>query len=963
MKKAMVNDKPHLRLFAVKNREPGTEIDYFDAKSSWHKKMEFSDALDDSLENLMDETDDDSIKDLSSVQSDDEVVSKLRRTKSILVDRIPEFSDTLSDSSDDEIEGPSTSKFEMASQRLKRGRFRPLPMSLVGSDDSSVDSEEEYIPNAMEESSDSDCSLELPLESKKTNKFAPTNQSRCKLSSESGWTFSSQGSFESSQDSTQRDPDTRAEGNEDEIAQTYTDSEADSSMPLEKGASVFVNPVSKKKDGSRRYNKKHNCLYCGQVVQKMSRHLMRKHSDKVDVAKAFSCPKNSKERKQQLDFIRNKGNFQHNTEVLESRKGKLIPCKQPKEKTEGQNFLHCVYCYGLFTRRMMWRHFQVCKFNPQGKTSKPGKTRVQALCAFAEPAPTGFSDAYWKFLNDMIQDNIAIAVKQDECILDYGYRLFKKNERAIRQHQHIRQRLRELGRLLLAAKKVTPVKTFRELIKPEKYNHVVTAARYLAGLSDETDKYQRPSLARKVGHSLHSLALFIKSEGMKMKDKETVRDAEEFAQLYQESWKFDMVSQVPAQVDQSKWNSPQLLPFTQDVQNLHSYLSEKRQQHFNALKEEVSPLNWKNLAEVTLAQVILFNRQREEEVSRMLVSAYSSRDAPETHEDVNLALTALEQKLCRHFIRVTLVGKRGRKVPILLTTPMKESLDTLIEKREECGVLNENGFLFALPHSVDYLRGSDCVRQFVHQCDGVKNPKALTSTKLRKHIATVTTVLNLKPPELDQMADFLGQNIDVHRKQYCLPERTLQLAKISKVLLALEQGRQGEYKGKSLDEIHIDPNETVDMEGCSQEDMEDASLPEAKGPGDDSSVPSLQECTSTVDVLYQRKSAKKREAKGPGDDVRVTTLQECTSTAGVPNQRKTAKKRGKKTAVKRSWTSEECAAVERHLRKCIVMNQVPGKKECQRCITEEPQALASRDWKAVKYFIKNRITALRRKLQ
>ncbi|XP_049430897.1 uncharacterized protein LOC125887856 [Epinephelus fuscoguttatus] len=40
-------------------------------------------------------------------------------------------------------------------------------------------------------------------------------------------------------------------------------------------------------------------------------------------------------------------------------------------------------------------------------------------------------------------------------------------------------------------------------------------------------------------------------------------------------------------------------------------------------------------------------------------------------------------------------------------------------------------------------------------------------------------------------------------------DKTLQLAKISKVLLALEKGRLAEFHGKNLDEITIDPNENV----------------------------------------------------------------------------------------------------------------------------------------------------------
>lgn len=174
-----------------------------------------------------------------------------------------------------------------------------------------------------------------------------------------------------------------------------------------------------------------------------------KHQDEFDVAKALGLPKNSKERRLQLDYIQNKGNFEHNSDVLETQKGKLIPWKQPQKKSEGQKFAHCIHCNGLFSRRAMWLHFQVCSFKPE--STKPGKTRVQALCAFAEPTPPWFNDAYWKFPSVMNQDQI-VAIKGDQCILDYGFRLFKKNPKIVSQQQYIRQKLRELGRLLLEAR-------------------------------------------------------------------------------------------------------------------------------------------------------------------------------------------------------------------------------------------------------------------------------------------------------------------------------------------------------------------------------------------------------------------------------------------------------------------------------------------------------------------------------
>ena len=51
------------------------------------------------------------------------------------------------------------------------------------------------------------------------------------------------------------------------------------------------------------------------------------------------------------------------------------------------------------------------------------------------------------------------------------------------------------------------------------------------------------------------------------------------------------------------------------------------------------------------------------------------------------------------------------------------------------------------------------------------------------------------------LADFMGHDISVHREFYRLSEPTIQSARISKLLLALEKGKMHELKGKSLDEI------------------------------------------------------------------------------------------------------------------------------------------------------------------
>lgn len=148
--------------------------------------------------------------------------------------------------------------------------------------------------------------------------------------------------------------------------------------------------------------------------------------------------------------------------------------------------------------------------------------------------------------------------------------------------------------------------------------------------------------------------------------------------------------------------------------------------------------------------------------------------------------------------------QRERTVPVLLTPEMVRCIDLLIQKREACQVLKENVHVFARPNALSTYRGSDVLREYAAAC-GARNPAALSSTKLRKQIATLSTVLNLKDNDMDQLANFLGHDIRIHKQFYRLPESTLQLAKISKLLIAMEKGALSKLQGVCLDDIVINP--------------------------------------------------------------------------------------------------------------------------------------------------------------
>ncbi|KAK0148532.1 hypothetical protein N1851_011139 [Merluccius polli] len=121
-----------------------------------------------------------------------------------------------------------------------------------------------------------------------------------------------------------------------------------------------------------------------------------------------------------------------------------------------------------------------CKFKP-GVPQKPGKTCVQALCAFAVPPPPGVKVELWKLLSNVVQDDVYFAVKSDVSILEYGEHLYNRLGYDVGKHEYIRQKLRELGRLLICSRKTTPLKTIKDHIRPANFMHVVQAVKHVAG--------------------------------------------------------------------------------------------------------------------------------------------------------------------------------------------------------------------------------------------------------------------------------------------------------------------------------------------------------------------------------------------------------------------------------------------------------------------------------------------------
>lgn len=550
--------------------------------------------------------------------------------------------------------------------------------------------------------------------------------------------------------------------------------------------------------------KKNYCFICGKPQTKFARHLKVHEKTNVDVAQALALPKHSKERKKLLDNFRNKGNQEHNIDVFTCGSGSLKIRRKPKKKYNPNNYVHCMYCRAMFLRRDLWRHVRRCLSKPVEDQAEIGKTRVLSLATMSDLAlKQQISPGVWKLLLPMKDDEISSAVRSDLCIIQLAQSFFNKHGQDPTKYDYIRQKLREVGRLLLILRKDFSLHSLEDAVKPANFSVVIQAVKKVSGFDVEKHSYRTPSLALKLGHSLHKICDILHCRALMAEDNDGIKSTQAFKKLYDAKWS-ELVSHTAlTTLNEGRFNKPSTLPFTEDVQRLHKHLEEVAGLASQNLKNMASPQVYGELCKATLAKIILFNRRRGGEVAKMQLKGFLERDTAPLHKDVVVGLTRFEQKLCAHFSRVEIRGKRGRKVAVLLSPDIVDSLTLLISRREQCEVPEENTFLFGRPNCLTPYRGQDCLRMYANEC-GAQKPELLRSTQLRKHVATLSQVLNLKNHELDQVADFLGHDIHVHREFYRLPEATTQLAKISKLLLAMEKGSLKNLQGKSLEEIEIE---------------------------------------------------------------------------------------------------------------------------------------------------------------
>jgi hypothetical protein len=107
---------------------------------------------------------------------------------------------------------------------------------------------------------------------------------------------------------------------------------------------------------------------------------------------------------------------------------------------------------------------------------------------------------------------------------------------------------------------------------------------------------------------------------------------------------------------------------------------------------------------------------------------------------------SFELLFCRFRMDMVISAGKSRKnvdAYVMLPPDAKKALDLLIDCRSRVGIPETNEYIFARFSENSPMSGNNELREVIQSCPELHSPDKITSTSLRKYIATVSQVIGV----------------------------------------------------------------------------------------------------------------------------------------------------------------------------------------------------------------------------
>ncbi|XP_060535343.1 uncharacterized protein LOC132707485 [Cylas formicarius] len=411
----------------------------------------------------------------------------------------------------------------------------------------------------------------------------------------------------------------------------------------------------------------------------------------------------------------------------------------------------------------------------------------------------------------MRADDISLIAKKDTLICQYAFS-YIKGRQSKGNIDLVRQNMRRLAKLLRCARKEnSDVQNLIDILRPKHFKLIISGVNKIAKYNTQTENYESPTLAINFGTLIKKCCDLAYINLVQMENTSDQRkDLKILKNLIESQWCNEVSAQACTNLNESKWNKEELLPLTSDLKRFNIFLHNAAEQSFNSLKSNEHDFKaYNSLKEILYTQVILLNRRRPAEVAQLKVQTFKSINLEsDSNNEFEKCLTESEKILLKTYSRLVIRGKRGRGVPILLSPIMKTHFECILQTRDNFAI--QSDFVF---HTTGrgFVDGTKIIHKYAKKCQ-LEKAANITATKLRKHLATITQLLQFSNNDMEQLSKFMGHTLQTHSNFYRMSDKVYQTAKISKLLLLMMEGGADKYKSKTLDEIDIDLSPVFDNE-------------------------------------------------------------------------------------------------------------------------------------------------------
>lgn len=321
----------------------------------------------------------------------------------------------------------------------------------------------------------------------------------------------------------------------------------------------------------------------------------RNHKELPKVQKILSLPKGSIQRKQLWDCLRKEENF-----CLFKEEKKIIAVRRPsmkdiKSAKSFDDFAVCESCRGVYKKTTLYRRAKTCPGRVNGDKKKGRRyvlTQSQTFLAAARCQNDFLSNSRLKkeIFSIMRPDDISAAAKNDLLICLFGERHLKKHKRE-QIATVTSNKMREVARLLIALRPITPIKQIIDAMKPEYYNDLVAATKVISGYNPIDKTFKASSLALHMGTTLKTLCNTVESCILKKSSlfsfdnfDDAHKNIKQLHKLIANDWANDISSIALKDMTEKQWEKPQIIPITSDIIKFNNYVKKEVDESANKLK-------------------------------------------------------------------------------------------------------------------------------------------------------------------------------------------------------------------------------------------------------------------------------------------------------------------------------------------------------------------------------------------